>query len=138
MKRKLDTGSGPSAAKKQKRTWVRLIDSRDDLPVQDPLLSPAELIQQAYGELGDEAVQCLSSHWSALRTVYHRGSILLFYNFRLQNAIFDVEEIRDLFQKVMSIQTSPFKINASMGVLLENVETGEMRYYWCSDGYVIL
>ncbi len=60
---------------------------------------------------------------SALRTVYHLGKAIKYYNIRLTQAPIVAEEIKEYLNEIYKLQTSNFKINASFGVLLRNVET---------------
>ncbi len=71
-----------------------------------------------------------------IRTLYHFGRVVSYFNLRLRNPVFNLDEVKERLSQIFQLQHNPFKLQASFGVLLQHITTKEFRYYWSSDRYV--
>ncbi|XP_078601001.1 uncharacterized protein LOC144876010 [Branchiostoma floridae x Branchiostoma japonicum] len=121
--KRVSTADGPRA----KRRHIQPAGDDDEFPfAEDPEDVSEELIPQD----DDGAVQNLyRQKWSMIRTQFKRGQTIQdTYNFRLVS-----ENPSDLADKVWAIfgdQQTVFKINLSFGFILQDGETGALRYFY--------
>ena len=71
-----------------------------------------------------------------IKTKTKLGSIMDRYNF--QSSIFSTSELVFLFKKLFRSQRNAFKINISMGFILQHKSTGKYRYFWASQNNQLL
>ena len=70
----------------------------------------------------------IKMNWYRIRTFHHKGRVEDVINFRLS----DLQQIEELIQKIFRSQSRKFKLNFSLGFLLQNRLTGEFCYYYAS------
>ena len=94
----------------------------------DPLEPEPQMLPAGVDELSVGIKSVYQEHWSSIRTHHHTGQqVQDVYNYRITDLNLQslVEELQQLFQ----CQTVRFRINASFGFILHNVETAELYYY---------
>ena len=82
----------------------------------------------------DAVKEAIEKNWVSLKDYSHKSRVQSIYNLRLKTARageadIDITKLRGIFES----QTSTFKINASVGLLLRHKNTGEIRYWHSSQ-----
>ena len=94
-------------------------------PDQHKLLENEELT-----ESDPEVKDLMQKYWGSIRSFTKKGKIQNIYN------IFYDRDFKDLIEttaeRIMTYQKNRFKINYSLGFILKNIETKELRYYHAS------
>ena len=98
--------------------------------VDDPIQPTPDLLPEGNDELTQNIQQVYIEHWSAIRTHHRNGQVQDMYNFRIQDL--NVNHLRDQLQDLFRSQVHRFKVNASFGFILQNLETGQLCYYHSS------
>ena len=71
-------------------------------------------------------------HWNTIQTQENSGNrVQERYNFTLHEMT--ASTFPEMVRRIFTQQTTAFKINLSFGLILRNVETGELRYYHFSQ-----
>ena len=97
-------------------------------------MDPAEPVDLPEGEddLNEELRKMIKQYWSMIKTGHRlKHKLQDIYNYRMRegNLQHMVETLReDIFEK----QAHNFKLNASFGFILRNMESGQMRYFHSS------
>ena len=73
--------------------------------------------------------ECYEAHSSYINDQHVLGQVQSYYNFPLNNAQFTLDGLCSQAESIFQDQSSSFKLNLSFGVILENIETGEFRYF---------
>ncbi len=96
-------------------------------------LTPAEPDIPEFLNNNEQAIQTYKEHYSAIRSFRMTGvqKIRHVYNYRLETG--DVHEISDDLIQIFKNMRYRFKVNCSFGCILENIETGEFRYWHSSQ-----
>ena len=111
----------PPAPRKPKSTRRMRPDSLD-LLTEGPTPPPEAL--QAHPEDVKDAVK---KHWVSLKSYSHESKVQSVYNIRLTK-----EDISQKLHAIFARQSKSFKVNASIGSLLRNSKTDEVRYFHSS------
>ena len=79
-----------------------------------------------------------TEHYSAIRSfkLTMEGKIRHVYNYRLENG--DVSEITGDLLNIFKDMRHQFKVNCSFGCMLENIETGNYRYWHSSQNNYLM
>ena len=96
----------------------------------DPEQAPKQLVELGnnfYEGLGDMIVRS----WSAIRSYSRRGRVQSLYNIRLVESS-TLADVRDMLMAVFHQQSTSFRVNASLGLVLRDRFTGELRYFHSS------
>ncbi len=97
-------------------------------------MDPAEPVDLPEGEddLNEELRKLIKQYWSMIKTGHRlKHKLQDIYNYRmregnLQHMVATLRE--DIFEK----QAHNFKLNASFGFILRNMESGQMRFFHSS------
>ena len=74
--------------------------------------------------------QCYEAHSSYINDEHVLGQVQSFYNWPLvNNDQFSLDGLCAHAESIYQDQSSTFKLNLSFGIILENIETGEFRYF---------
>ena len=97
----------------------------------DPIQPEANLLPQGEDDLSLDLREVYQHHWSSIRTHHRTGQCIQdVYNYRLQDV--NVNHLVEQLQHMFRQQRTRFKVNASFGFVLRNIEMGELRYYHSS------
>ena len=98
----------------------------------EPIIMPEGLAN----ELSQEERYILKENWRRIRQFHYRGRVLEIINFRTNKV--ETDELKEILQKIFQSQNAKFKINLSLGFILQNRVTGEMHYYYPSNNTMFL
>ena len=76
-----------------------------------------------------ELQECFTQHRSYIYDHHEPGQPLSFYNFPLDSSTFTLEALTEMTQRIYDNQAQAFKINLSFGLILQNINTNEYRYF---------
>ena len=77
--------------------------------------------------------QCFIENWSQIRSHQSGGRCVLVHSRRLEAA----NDIGDMLRAIVHAQRNAFKISLLFGSILNNVNTGEKRYYYPSQNGLV-
>ena len=98
----------------------------------DPLQPQDEMLPRGDDDMAEAVREVYRDHWAAIRSHYTRGNYVQDrYNYRIQDL--NLEHLQSDLDQMFRNQESRFKINASFGFILRNLETGQLRYYHSSQ-----
>ena len=101
-------------------------------PSENDVIIPNELRNN------NQAISQIKKRWSAIRNFKIIGEHKLrhVYNIRLENQ--NIINIKEKIEDILSEQKEKYKINASFGSLLYNIENREVRYFHASQNNFLI
>ena len=102
-----------------------------NINVEDSLSSLESDSMLKYGEVDEKITDIYTTFQKHIETSSFSGKIVSQFNFRTDNI--SNMELSYLFKKVYSEQKNVFKVNISLGYILQNKVTGEYGYYGSSQ-----
>ena len=114
--------------KQHLKTHRPTVSHEERRPAADPVLPSYEI--------DDEYVDIYTTFAKHIEPQIKKGKCTNVYNFQIGE--FGVRSISTLARQVFDAQASSFKIAISLGVILRNIETNELCYYWASQNNQLL
>ena len=106
-------------SKKRKCLKIKRPQNKEILELEDEQL-----------EGNDEVTQVMRQFFSSIRTFSKRSFVQSVFNFFLKDDFRNI--IPEIEEKIMHNQFTRFKINYSLGFILKNIKTNQIRYYHSS------
>ena len=110
--------------------WHCLSRSALNLHIREKHLMRGGSAQQPEPYFEDAELQeCFNQHRSYIYDHHEPGQPLSFYNFPLVSGNFSLEGLSEMLNLIYDNQPQSYKINLSFGVILQNINTNEYRYF---------
>ena len=107
--------------------------SFDEPPIKKRCFKPDQhkvLESEELTESDPEVKDFMQKYWGSIRSFTKEGKIQNIYNIFYDRGFKDL--IETITKRIMTYQKNRFKINYSLGFILKNIETKELRYYHAS------
>ena len=111
---------------KSRKMKFKYYDSENDIII------PKEIVDN------EIAIEEMRNHWSAIRnfTITGEHKLRHVYNIRLEEQ--NIISIKEKILEILSMQKEKYKINASFGSLLYNIENKDVRYFHASQNNFLI
>ncbi|CAH1802437.1 unnamed protein product, partial [Owenia fusiformis] len=82
------------------------------------------------GEIDQDLKQIYESHGRVIKLDHSRGTIQDVYNFHLADGQLSYNQVNEQLNEIFNEQKHVFKISLSLGFVLRNIETNQLRYFY--------
>ena len=114
------------------QTSTKSTASISDSQEADPQQPEPDMLPSGDDELSLAMRQVYEENWSSIRSHHRIGhKVQDMYNFRIESL--NMNNLRPNLEQLFQNQQFRFRINASFGFVMRNVETGQLRYYHSSQ-----